>query len=74
MPSDPNDTCPHCDEPFWEYEDYPEEEEGDPVTHCQECNMEFHVDCLKRHACPQRVKADQEKLEAWGLACADGRK
>lgn len=66
-------TCAHCTQPFEEYEDYDYDEGGEPATRCEPCKLEFHIDCLKLHACPKAVKADAAKLRDWELACADGR-
>ncbi len=47
--------------------------EDDPVEECNFCDRWLHTDCLERHACPERVKADRKALAAWELACADGK-
>lgn len=46
--------------------------EEDPVTQCKFCDRWLHEGCQERHVCPQHIRADQEKLAAWKLACADG--
>lgn len=47
---------------------------NEPIVTCPSCYQLSHVSCTVTHGCPCRAATDREKLRAWELACADGRK